>query len=255
MKIIIKIINFLLFTVVPAAVLAQGQIEGIVFDKNTGQRVAEVRISNISTGQSVYNNARGEFNLDVNKGDIVLAEKKGFDKDSITVDGNKVLLLYLERSMRYIPEVTVTAKQSPETILEQAKKDYKKAYDLAEPGSAFSVGPTGAGLNLNTIYNLFSKEGKNAKRLTKTIEKEYQENVIDSKFTASLVRNTTGLRDSVLHRFMQRYRPSYYFIISTNEYQLVEYIKNKYEMFKLTPELRNLPVLPRLELQEKTKNK
>lgn len=253
MKVFIKKTIFFIFILTPFFVVGQIQVEGIVFDKATNQRIAEVLIWNANTGEKVYNNSRGEFRLQVREGDTVFAEKKGFYKDSVHFTGEKVLLLFLDRSMRYIPEVTVNVKQSPEVILDQAKKDYKKAFDLADPGDLLSVGATGAGLNINTIYNMFSKEGKNAKRLTKTIKKEYEENVIDSKFTPSLVQSVTGLKNKELSRFMQRYRPSYQFVVSANEYQLIEYVKSKYEMFKLTPELRNLSVLPKLELKEKNK--
>lgn len=253
MKAFIRKTIFFIFFLAPLVVFGQVQVEGIVFDKATNQRIAEVLVWNARTSEKVYNNSRGEFRMQIKEGDTIFAEKKGFYKDSLRFTGEKVLLIFLDRSMRYIPEVTVHAKQSPEVLLDQAKKDYKKAFDLAAPGDLLSVGATGAGLNINTIYNLFSKEGKNAKRLTKTIEREYQENVIDSKFTPSLVQSVTGLKDKELSRFMQRYRPSYLFIVSANEYQLIEYVKSKYEMFKLTPELRNLSVLPKLELKEKNK--
>lgn len=248
MKTIFKIFVFLLF---PLLSVSQEHLEGIVFDNDTKQRVAEVRIINLSTGHQVFNNSRGEFEVSVAEGDLLVASKEGFHNDTLQVDVEKVLLFYLKRSMIYISEVTVVARRSPEELLEQAKKDYNKAFSLAKPGSAFSVGPTGAGLNINTIYNLLSKEGKNARRLTKVIEEEYRQNVIDSKFTPDLVSNITGLTDTMLYRFIERFRPSYYYITAANEYELAEYIKSKYELFKLSPNLRHLPKLPYIEPKEK----
>ena len=80
------------------------------------------------------------------------------------------------------------------------------------------------------------------------MEAEYQQNVIDSKYTPDLVRNYTGLSGDELKRFMQEYRPSYYFIIASDEYELMEYIKNKYKLFKLNPNLRHLPELPKINI-------
>lgn len=108
-------------------------------------------------------------------------------------------------------------------------------------------------MNINTIYNLFSKEGKNARRLTKIIEEEYRQNVIDSKFTPDLVSHATGLEGELLQKFMERYRPTYYFVIAANELQLVEYIKSKYELFKLSPNLRHLPALPQIDVNIENK--
>lgn len=223
-------------------------MEGIVVDATTKQRIATVRITNTTSKRLIFNNSRGEFQLFATPGDTLIAEREGFHSDTLVYIDQKVLIFSLKRSVIYIPEVKISARKSPEELYKQAQEDYKRAFGLAKPGSAFSVGPTGAGLNINTIYNLLSKEAKNARRLTKLLEAEYQQNVIDSKYTPDLVRNYTGLSGDELKRFMQEYRPSYYFIIASDEYELMEYIKNKYKLFKLNPNLRHLPELPKINI-------
>lgn len=247
MKTVFKILNLLLLCTISLPLLAQHKVEGIVFDRDTKQRIAQVRIHNTFSGQTTFNNSRGEFEINVSRGDVLVAIKEGFHNDTIRVSDEKVLLFYMKRATIFISEVTVVARRSPEEILNQAKRDYSKAFGLAQPGSAFSVGPTGAGLNINTIYNLLSKEGKNARRLTAIIEEEYRQNIIDSKFTPDLVSNTTGLTDTLLRKFIERFRPSYYFVVAASDYQITEYIKSKYELFKLSPNLRHLPRLPKIE--------
>lgn len=248
-----KILGFLFLILISGNIMAQNKLEGIVFDKDTKQRIAEARIYNRATGQNTFNNSRGEFEIGVSKGDTLIAVKEGFHTDTLVVDQDKVLLFYLKRSSIFIQEVTVVARQSPDEVLERRKKEYSKAFGLARPGSAFSVGPTGAGLSINTIYNLLSREGKNARRLTKIIEEEYRQNVIDSKFTPDMVSNATGLEGELLQRFMERFRPTYYFVMAANEVQLAEYIKSKYELFKLSPNLRPLPALPQIDVNIENK--
>jgi co-chaperonin GroES (HSP10) len=227
---------------------AQKQMEGIVFDGDTKQRIAKVRIINVNSGDEVYNNSKGEFSIQVKKGDVLIAASKGFHADTVTIDERPVLLFYLKRATIYLEEVSVMGRKTPEQILEQERENFNKAYRLADPGDVFSVGPTGAGVSINAIYSLFSREVKNAKRLTRIIENDYKENIIDYKFTETLVSKITGLQNEYLKDFMIQYRPSYYFVISASEYQMTAYIRSSYVQFTSNPALKRLPLLPEIKL-------
>ncbi len=224
-------------------------VQGIVFDKDTNQRIGKVFIKNERTKENTFNNVRGEFDMHVTLGDLIVTEKEGFFADTIRYSGQQVLMVYLKRSSIYIPEVNVVARRSPEEVLKQRREDFSKAFKLADPGSVFSVGPTGAGLSIGSIYNMLSREGKNARRLTNIIQQEYEQNVIDSKFTPDLVSNLTGLSGQKLANFMRNYRPTYYFVSIASPYELSSYIRSKYEIFKLNPNLRFLPTLPDINLE------
>lgn len=230
---------------------AQQSIEGIVFDKETKQRVGRVLLYNKSTNQKVFNNSRGEFSIDIHLGDVIISNKENYFPDTIAYNGEKVLIFNLKRSSIYIDPVTVVARKTPDQILNERKRDYSKAYRLADPGSLISVGDNGAGLSIGAIYNYFSKEGKNARRLTQYFEKEYQENIVDMRFSKELVRITTGLEGEALDNFLIRYRPSYDFVMHANHYQLISYIKSKYEFFKFVPYIKPLPDISEFNISPK----
>lgn len=235
---------------IPIITVGQGKkVQGIVFDQGTQQRVGKVFLKNDNTRENTFNNARGEFEISVSLGDLIITSKEGYLTDTVKYTGQEVFMIYLERTSIYIPEVRVVARRSPEEILQQRREEFNKAYKLADPGSIFSVGPTGAGLSIGSIYNMLSREGKNARRLTRFIQREYEEDVIDSKFTRDLVRNITGLTGEHLTIFMGNYRPTYYFVTVATPYELATYIRSKYEIFKLNPNLRFLPKLPEIELE------
>lgn len=225
------------------------QVQGIVFDKETQQRVGKVFIKNVQTKANTYNNARGEFTLPVSLGDQLICTKDEYIADTITYTGQPVFMVYLTRKSIYIPQVNVAARRSPDALLQQRKDEFNKAYKLADPGSVFSVGPTGAGLSIGSIFNMLSREGKNARRLTRFIQKEYEADVIDTKFSRDLVHLTTGLEGDQLSVFMSNYRPSYAFVSRATPYELTRYIRSKYEIFKLNPNLRFLPQLPEIDLE------
>ncbi len=248
MNTILKISYIILTLCLSFPLWAQDQVEGIVFDKDTKQRVARVLVSNISSGANFYNNSRGEFIVPVNNGDRLVFQKDNYFSDTLTYNGENVLLVHLKRTAIYIDPVTVVARKTPEEILNQRRIDYNKAYRLADPGSLLSVGQNGAGLSINAVYNYFSREGKNARRLTKYFQQEYEDNIINLRFSKELVRNVTGLEGEPLDNFIIRYKPSYTFVMQANHYDMVNYIKSKYEFFKHVPYIKPWPDLNNIEL-------
>ncbi|NGM60978.1 hypothetical protein G5B30_03505 [Sphingobacterium sp. SGG-5] len=229
----------------------QQKVAGIVLDRNTKQRVARVLLINTTSGANVFNNARGEFSLGVQQGDTLIAQREEYKSDTLVYVGQEVMVFNLQKTSIYIEPVTVVAKKNPDEILAQRRIDYAKAYRMADAGDYFSVGPNGAGLSINTIFNFLSKEGKNARKLTAYFQQEYEENVVDWKFSRNLVKSVTGLEGELLDNFMIRYRPSYYFVQEANTYVLTAYIRSKYEQFKINPYFKPLPDLTKIKIDEK----
>lgn len=254
MKPIFRTIFFFIL-VLPIGVSAQVSIEGIVFDQQSKDRLGEVMIHNLNNRSRLFNNHKGEFQLNVQELDTLIFSKTGFFSDTLVVTQKPALIVSLLRDPTYIDPVHITARRSPEEMRDEARREYSDAYRLADPGSWLSTSPMGgAGLSINAIYNIFSKEGRNARRFTAYMDLLYRENVIDSKFTPDLVRNLVGLEDEQLKNFMIRYRPTYEFVVRASHYELTNYIKSKYNMFKILPDLRPLPELPQVDFDIKKEN-
>jgi len=223
--------------------LAQEGVNGIVYDQNTKQRIAKVYIYNTNNDTGTFNNLRGEFQLEVSPGDILIAATEGYYPDTLTVKDEKTILLYLKRSSIMLREVSIIARRSPQEVLEQKKEDYNTAYRNGDPGPLLSVGNSGAGLSIDALYSLISRKGKNARYLQEIIERDYQDDIIDYRFTPEMVRSNTGLKGEALNDFMLQYRPSYYFVLASNDYSLALYIRSSYEEYKKNPKARRLPPL------------
>jgi len=247
----IRILFILLFFGFSSPTFAQQKVEGIVFDKDTKQRVGRVLLTNLTTNEKIFNNTRGEFAMNINSGDILVSQKDNYYADTLQYNGEKILIIHLKRASIYIDPVTVVARKTPDQILNERKRDYSKAYSLADPGSLISVGNNGAGLSIGAVYNYFSREGRNARKLTQYFQKEYEDNIIDLRFSRELVRSTTGLEGEALDNFLIRYRPTYDFVSLANHYQMISYIKSKYEFFKFVPYIRPLPDLTKIYLLPK----
>lgn len=220
-------------------------VDGIVFDKGTGGRIAEVNVVNASTGKSVYNNLKAEYSIEAHIGDVLIFTKQNYFADTVTVKNHNSLAVYLRRSAIQLQQVNVRdSVMNPEQKLAATKRDYTKIYGVLGDKDLLSVSPgSGAGLSIDALYNMFSREGRNAEHLRETIQNDYYQNVIDYRFNRTLVSRITGLKDPQLKAFMQRYRPGYYFVMAASEYDFIASIKANYRRYLRRPKVYTLPEL------------
>ncbi len=208
-------------------------VVGIVFDKNSKDRVAGVNIRNITNGNSIYNSLKGEFKIKANAGDQLIFSKDNFHPDTIKIQNDAPLAIYLDPLAIQLSEVTVRDTVStPEKRLEATKNDYTKIYgSLAYDNMLSTPVRGGAGLSIDALYNAFSRSGRNATHLREVIENDYKQNVIDFRFNRTYVGNITGLKDERLTAFMFRYRPGYYTTKTASEYEFITSIRNNLRRF------------------------
>jgi hypothetical protein len=227
------------------AIAQAKDVDGIVFDKGTNGRIAEVNVLNATTGKSAYNNLKAEYTIAANIGDVLIFTKQNYFADTIKVKDYNSLAVYMARSAIQLQQVNVHAGPiDPDQQLAATKRDYTKIYGLLGDKDLLSLSPgDGVGLSIDALYNMFSREGRNAEKLRQTIQEDYYQNVIDYRFNRALVGRITGLKDPQLKEFMQRYRPGYYFVIAASEYDFVASIKANYRRYLRRPRTYSLPQL------------
>lgn len=215
-------------------------MQGIVFDRDSKQRLSRVYIYNTSTSKGFYNNSKGEFTTTASPGDVLLAALQGYRVDTVTVGSQNTILFYLKRTSIQLKEVRIQdSLKNPKEQLKETQKEYKDAYTKGDVKDVFTSGGSnsagGAGLSITTLYNLLSKEGRNARQLQKIIERDYKEAMISYRYNPGLVSQVTGLKGDKLTDFMDQYRPGYNFVIEASDYQLIAFIKTSYQRYLQNP--------------------
>lgn len=240
----------LLLLLITARLFAQDKpIQGIVFDKDSKQRITRVYIYNTRIGKGLYNNIKGEFKTNAKQGDILVAALPGYAVDTLSVGASNTLIFYLKRTTIYLREVTVRdTVRSPKEKLADNQKAYKDAYTKGNTGDMLHLGSGGVGLSITSLYNLLSRQGRNARHLQEIIEQDYKESLIDYRYSKGLVYSVTGLNGERLTDFVQQYRPPYFFILEATDYQLISFIKESYQKYSANPEAHRLPPLPPLTI-------
>lgn len=208
-------------------------VEGVVYDKDTQERIARTNILNTTTGESFYNNLKGEFKIDAKAGDKLVFLKLDYFADTITVKDNSNLLISLRRMAIPLREVTIRdTLVTPFQRLQATKKDFSKIYGSESYDGILSTSPGGgAGISIDALWNSLSRSGRDAKHLQGIIEGDYQQNVIDYRFNRSYVANITKLKDKDLSDFMAHYRPGYFIVTTATEYEFITYIRNSLKRY------------------------
>lgn len=220
-------------------VLAQEkQIQGIIFDKNSKERIAKVYVSNIRSKSGIYNNLKGEFTVAVQLNDLLIFSKTGYFNDTVKVTAFQSLPVYLKRSSIALREVTIKdTVLSAEKQLQATKREFSQLYGVMANKDLISIGSNGggAGIGIDAIYNMLSRRGRNATKLRGVIERDFRAQVVDARFNPTLVGMVTGLQGEQLNSFMYRYRPDYNMVVFMNDYDFVSYIKSCYNRFRRNP--------------------
>ena len=220
-------------------------VAGIVFDKESRDRIASVNIRDVTTGTSIYNNLKGEFKITSKVGDELIFSRQDYHSDTIKVQSNAPLAIYLTRLAIQLNEVSIRDTiLSPEKQLEATRLDYKKIYgSLAYNDFLSTPSGGGAGLSIDALYNAFSKSGRNAAHLREIIQNDYMQNVIDYRFNRNFVGSITGLKDERLTAFMFRYRPGFYTTKTASDYEFIAMIRNNLKRFLRNSRTYSLPPL------------
>jgi co-chaperonin GroES (HSP10) len=231
----------------------QKEVSGIVFDKENKTRIAKVKVVNITSKQSVYNNLKGEFSIKTSVGDVLIFSKADHYADTIKITAFTPLAIYMRPVAIQLKQVTVRdTALSPEKRLASIKSQFSRIYGPSPDGIVVSPG-VGVGIGIDALYNMFSKSGRNARHLQEVIDWDYKQTVIDYRFNKTFVASITKLKEPQLTDFMQKYRPGYYQVTTAQEYEFIASIRNNAKRYLRNPGAFELAPLPAVPLPDTTK--
>lgn len=240
-----------LYTFSVGAFAQKHNVQGFVVDKDSKQRLAKVYIYNGSSDEGIYNNPKGEFAIQASVGDTIFAVLQGYALDTLIIHNEKAVYFQLKSLGIALKEVSITGnKLTPRQQHEKSLKDYKYALDRGKAKDLLNLSTRGVGLGIDAIYNLLSREGKNARHLQKILERDYKEALIDYRFRPDYVKRVLHIGDYEAADFMSQYRPTYQFILTASDYAMIVYLKNSYASYKRNPDAFRLPTLPKIQVEE-----
>lgn len=228
-----KYLSLLLFFLLafyglPQKVKAQQiqKVSGMVMQKGSANRIAEVLVYNMRTHRSTVTNTFGVFTSEASIGDTLSFTKVGYGQVRTVVTSHDDFVVELQEGITL--ETVTIQRMSKEAELNDAMRNYSKKgiYN----GGKNKIG-TYLGSPATALYNLFGSEAKNARRFSSFMDKEKDELQVDRIFSIEKVKAATQLEGEQLASFMQIYRPSYDAAQYWGEYDFRHYVESSLEDF------------------------
>lgn len=237
----------LLFQCLPA--LSQQLVKGTVFGSDTTERIGLVHVINKNTGGLALSNYKGEFQIRAGAGDVLAFVKDGYLSRTISARsqatgtpadsaGNPdgLISVYLSRKpvppsppgSELLPQVTVYGKSYlADSLL--LRREYERYFPSPPPDLKDAIASDGS-LDLNTFISRMMTpwDREFSERLLEYEQKKY----INKVFTVERVKQVVDVPEEELEEFMRTCRPSYGFLLKANEYDLVKYIRDAYDLYR-----------------------
>ncbi|MES2651379.1 MAG: hypothetical protein V4663_06535 [Bacteroidota bacterium] len=224
---------FVLFALIHApnaALHAQDfRVNGVVFDKESKQRIALAEISNKRNKYSVGSNDIGIFIMKASFGDTLIISKRGFNDQEVVVKSANDLIIYLNSGIS-LKTVEIRGESKKQT-LDAIKRDFKNK------GSFYAGKPSFLSFlftPITAVYELIGRTPKNARRFSRYYATEMQQTHIDAFFNKSIISSNTGLTGKELDNFMINYRPDFEQSKNWNTYDGLKWIKESYKKYSDT---------------------
>ena len=225
-----KKFTLILFLLAAGGVTVRAQtISGMVMNAN--QRLSGANIQDLRTRGRVISDVRGVFTVCAEKGDTLITSFLNYKTDTVIFTNQNFILIRLTENSRMLKEVTIRdSVLSPQEVYKKNQLEYKDIYVKGDKSKIFAVqvGLTpGVAINIDKVYNALSKEGKDARKMQRTLTADYKGSVVDKRFSKTLVTKITGYNGKKLDDFMLNNRPTYEFAVNATDYKMIQYIKQK----------------------------
>jgi hypothetical protein len=232
----IKLVYLFLFILLAGTASAQYIVKGTVFDSSHRYRIEAVTVMSTG-GKMTMTDSLGRYQITVGEKDSIWFSYLGKPTPKYPVLKMTDITQFdiaLRLKSDVMQEVIVRNRSYRQDSI-QNRKDYAKVFNFHRPtiGSMTSIGPTGAGIDLDELIRVFQfKKNKSMEKFRERLEDQEREKFIDHRFSKALVKRLTNLDSSALDVFMLRYRPTYSFTLMASEYDFQLYIKKCFELFQ-----------------------
>lgn len=227
---LIRLFLFLLFTTLGAA--GYGQIvKGTVVDGETGKALSAVSVYNAKTQQYVYTNEIGAFSLPAGKGDIISFSFVGYKTQTKSVPaaiGVAEMHIDLFRLSYQLDEFIYRPKYTPYQLDSMERKStYQRALAREKVTSVMSP--------VTLLADMLSKKSKQVYRFQKSFN--YWEGIkfVESRYSAQLVQQMTGLKGDTLAYFINANPMPYDYARVASDLELKMWIRERYREWMKNP--------------------
>ena len=223
------------------ALVAQQQkiyIKGYVVGADTSAPIPLANIHNITSQTRYITNRYGAFGIYVLPTDTIEFSVIGYKTTSIIGKdyaniGDVPIIIKLKRNYIKLKEVIVSGqKRRQDSLARIAAKRLRTDPLLNNYSTSISIYNASQGGMLSSILAGGNKKIQEYERLFRLIEIYNEQNAVNEKYNLDLVKRTTLLDDNKARELMKFCDIPNYFVLNSNDYDIILAIKNCYKDFK-----------------------
>lgn len=218
----------------PGIVKAQGIVSGKVFDSGTQVPMEGVSIRNMRTGGGELSDRNGFYSVNVKAGDSIEIYILGYKRFKFRVSdtgSDMIKNAYLTIEKFSLPGVEVLARRNNTKDSLANRQENASLFNYRRPSVAKVV--------LSSVFHPISgiqyltdlSKNKRLKHFQTHLVNEERDRYIETRFSREDVEGITGLKGKELDDFMELYKPSFELAHESSEYDMMVYIKAKYEEY------------------------
>jgi len=219
-------------------------IQGRVFDITKKTPLESVTVLS-NSGRGTITDSLGRFYINVKETDTIYFAFQGKNTNKFAVSDIKdqpSFEISIHVIANELPGVTVKNRNYLLDSI-QNRKDYAKVFNFQKPGlrlsqNGYSGFGVSVGFDLNEIINMFRfKRNRQILSLQKRLLQQEQDKYIDKRFSKRFVIQLTALKTPELDTFMNRYRPTYEFLLTVNDLEFGYFVGQCFIHYKKMKEV------------------
>ncbi|WP_165798347.1 carboxypeptidase-like regulatory domain-containing protein [Chitinophaga costaii] len=210
---------------------AQIKVSGMVADLEGKTGLPAVTIQNLRTKLGTLSSENGRFFVEGAPGDTLEFTMLGYARQHEVIPVAGSMVVYMSRRIYDLNQTTIRARNYHDDSL-ATRDEYRKYYNYHKPGAMDILKTLPSNPITALSYLVPSKARKQKEHFQHTLVTFEEEKFVDYRYNPELVARMTKLESPALDSFMIKYHPTYQFLKTATDYDLLLYIKQSYEEFK-----------------------
>ncbi|MBO9152562.1 carboxypeptidase-like regulatory domain-containing protein [Chitinophaga sp. GCM10012297] len=211
---------------------AQIRLTGMVTDADTRTGLPSVSIWNKRSGMGTVSSESGRYYIEALPGDTIEFSMLSYVRTQITAPGiSGTRNVEMKRQIFGLQGVNIRGRIYKNDSM-AIRDEYEKYFGYKRPGALDVLKTLPSNPITALSYLIPSKARKRKEAFGEQLKYWEEEKHIDYRYNPELVQRMTKLESPELDSFMLHYRPSYNFLLSASDYDLMLFIKQAFEKYQ-----------------------
>jgi len=204
--------------------------QGKVIDSIRPKNFYNLMVINRSTGQGVFGRPNGYFSVYTKPGDTVALSVKGYPLVTVIIEPDSncryIADYYIESDIQDVEQVVVRPLKSLEQIREEREA-------LAMRETRMVTGIDMLQSPITALYQAFSRKERSKRWVAEQEFKDDQRKIVKELLRTYVANDIIDLTDDEFDEFIAFLNVDESFLKTATEMELITFIKDKYEHYKL----------------------